>query len=264
MPERMTFDVGFGRPRRRRDGDEPMRLLVLGDFRGDAVAERPPLADRPTLRLDVDSLETVMRRLRPALTVPAGEIRFHDIDDFHPDRLYARLDVFKALREKRANPPGADEDVDRLLGKVSEPRATTPVGDGAPAVAGGLDALIREAIAPHIVKDTSAQTQAYVAAVDSAIAEQMRSLLHHAAFQSLEATWRGVHWLVSRLELDENLQLHLFDVSRTELLTDIADAKGEISKTGLYRALVDRWRNVPGAQGWSAFITLTRFGPSSA
>ena len=117
-----------------------------------------------------------MRRLRPTLTVPAGEIRFDEIDDFHPDRLYTRLALFKALREKRATPPGADEDVNRLLGKASAPTATTPVGDGAPAAARGLDALIREAIAPHIVKDTSAQAQAHVAAVDSAIAEQMRRL----------------------------------------------------------------------------------------
>jgi type VI secretion system protein ImpC len=92
----------------------------------------------------------------------------------------------------------------------------------------------------------------------------MRSLLHHAAFQSLEAAWRGVHWLVSRLELDETLQLHLFDVSRAELLTDLAEAKGQIANTGIYRALVDRWHNQPGAQGWSAFVTLTRFSPSNA
>jgi len=257
MPERLKFDVGFGRHGRRREGGDPMRLLVLGDFRGSAVAERPPLASRPTQQVDVDTIDAVLRRMRPALTVPAGEIRFEQIDDFHPDRLYARLDVFKALREKRVAPPGGDEDIGRLLGKSSEPKAP------APAAAGGLDAFIREAVAPHIVKDTSAQTQSYVAAVDSAIAEQMRSLLHHAAFQSLEAAWRGVHWLVSRLELDENLQLHLFDVSRAELLTDLAEAKGQIANTGIYRALVDRWRNVPGAEGWSAFVTLTRFGASN-
>jgi type VI secretion system ImpC/EvpB family protein len=258
MPERLKFDVGFGRPGRRREGGDPMRLLVLGDFRGDAGAERPPLASRPTQQVDVDTLDAALRRLRPSLTVPTGEIVFDQIDDFHPDRLYARLDVFKALRERRAAPPGGDEDIGRLLGKGPQPKVPPP------AAAGGLDAFIREAIAPHIVKDTSAQTQAYVAAVDSAIAEQMRTLLHDAAFQSLEAAWRGVYWLVSRLELDENLQLYLFDVSRTELLTDLADAKGQIANTGLYRALVDRWRDVPGAQGWSALITLARFGPSNA
>jgi type VI secretion system protein ImpC len=108
------------------------------------------------------------------------------------------------------------------------------------------------------------QTYAYVTAVDSAIAEKMRALLHDATFQSLEAAWRGVHWLVSRLELDENLQLHLFDVSRAELLADFAGANGQLANTGIYRALIDRWRNVPGGQGWSAFIILTRFGPSDA
>ena len=34
MPGRMEFDVNFGPKGRRRDENEPMRLLVLGDFRG--------------------------------------------------------------------------------------------------------------------------------------------------------------------------------------------------------------------------------------
>ena len=85
--------------------------------------------------------------------------------------------------------------------------------------------------------------------MDAAIAEQMRTLLHDPAFQSLEAAWRGVRWLISSLELDENLQLHLFDVTRDELLGDVVAAQGRIAQTGLYRALVDRWRDVPGCPG---------------
>jgi hypothetical protein len=51
------------------------------------------------------NVDEVMRRLHPRLTTPSGEIRFEEVDDFHPDRLYARLDLFKALRQARANPP---------------------------------------------------------------------------------------------------------------------------------------------------------------
>jgi type VI secretion system protein ImpC len=69
---------------------------------------------------------------------------------------------------------------------------------------------------------------------------------------------------VSNLELDEHLQVHVFDVSRQEMLSDIVAAQGQLAQTGLYRALVDRWRNVPGSQGWSAFVGLSRFGPSAA
>jgi len=259
MPGRMEFDLGFGRSGRPRDETEPMRLLVLGDFSGKAATERAPLASRPAPRVDIDNFDDLMRRLAPRVSVPAGEIRFEQIDDFHPDRLYARLDLFKALREARTRPPASSDDLlGRLLGKPAE--------SGAPPAAspGGLTGLIRDIVAPHIVKDTSAQTETYVAAVDAAIAQQMRALLHDPAFQSIEAAWRGVRWLVSSLELDEQLQLHLFDVTREELLADIVAAQGTLAQTGVYRAVVDRSRNVPGGERWSALVGLMQFGPSDA
>jgi type VI secretion system protein ImpC len=260
MPERLEFDLGFGRPGRRRDDTEPMRLLVLGDFSGKAAAERPPLASRLTQRVDMDTIAGVMKRLAPRVTVPAGVIDFAELDDFHPERLYARVDLFKALRQARADPQAGTADLfGRLLGKPADAAAAQVATPGNP-----IDALIRNIVAPYIVKDTSAQTMPYLQAVDAAIAEQMRTLLHAPAFQSLEAAWRGMQWLISSLELDENLQLHLFDVTPEELLADIVGAQGKLTQTGLYRALVDRWRNVPGSQGWAALVGLFDFGPSDA
>ena len=244
MPGRLEFDLGFGRTGRPREDSEPMRLLVLGDFSGKAAADRPPLATRPTQRVDIDNLDDVIQRLRPRLTLPAGEIAFRAIDDFHPDRLFARLDVFQALRQARANPPASQ----RRFARPPAGQTGRAQRDARRHPATGLDALIRNIVAPHIVKDTSAQTRPYLAAVDAAIAEQMRTLLHDPAFQSLEAAWRGVQWLISSLELDENLQLHLFDVTRDELLADIVAAQGQIAQTGLHQALVDRWRDVPDAR----------------
>jgi type VI secretion system ImpC/EvpB family protein len=232
---------------------------VLGDFSGKPAGERPPLASRPTLRVDPDNFDQVLRRLRPQMDAPAGPIQFEQLDDFHPDRLYARLELFKSLRQARTTlPSGSDPLLGRLLGKPAESAAPA----GAPAT--GLDALIRNVVAPHIVKDTSAETVSYVAAVDSAIEEQMRSLLHHPDFKALEAAWRGVRSLISNLELDENLQLHLFDVTRDELLADFVASRGQVAQTAAHDALIDRWRNVPGSQGWSAFVALTDFGPSDA
>ena len=259
MPGRLEFDLGFGRSGRPRDETDPMRLLVLGDFSGKAATERAPLASRPAPRVDIDNFDDVMRRMAPRASVPAGEIHFEQIDDFHPDRLYARLDLFKALREARVRPPASSDDLlGRLLGKPAESGASPAASPG------GLTGLIRDIVAPHIVKDTSAQTETYVAAVDAAIAQQMRALLHAPAFQSIEAAWRGVRWLVSNLELDEQLQLHLFDVTREELLADVVAAQGTLAQTGVYRAVVDRSRNVPGGERWSALVGLMQFGPSNA
>jgi type VI secretion system protein ImpC len=255
----MEFDFSFGRSSRqssRRVETDPMRLLVVGDFRGQHVADRTPLAARPAQRVDADNLQAILRRWRPKLTLPAGEVTFESLADFHPDRLYAQLDGFKTLREARVAPVVGDEDLGRLLGKPAEPRpAAAPAGSP-------LDAIIRNIVQPHIVRDDSARRQPHEAAVNAATSEQMRQLLHHPEFQALESTWRGLHWLVSNLELDETLQLHLFDVSREELAADVASSNGQLAELGLYRALLDRSRRIPGDPGWSALVALFTFGSS--
>jgi type VI secretion system ImpC/EvpB family protein len=257
MPKRFDFDVTFGRTSPPREEATPMRILLLGDFSNRSAIDRLPLARRPTIPVDVDTFGQVMRRLAPRVELPLGGLQFADIDDFHPDRLAARLEVFRDLRHKRAHPPADDDDsLARLLGKSSSPPPA------AAPVATALDALLREMVAPHVVKDTSAQTKMYVDLVDSEMTAHMRALLHDPRLQSLEAAWRGLHWLVTSLELSSELQLHIFDVSREELLEDVVHAQGKVTATGTYAALVDRWRNVPGGQGWSAIATLLQFGSS--
>ena len=118
-----------------------MRLLVMGDFSGNAGSERPPLATRPTLQIDVDNFDDIMHRLEPGLSMPAGDLRFKQIDDFHPDQLYARLDLFQALRKRRSSAAGRrpSDDLGRLLGRAARAGCLPP--RTAPAT--GLDALIR-------------------------------------------------------------------------------------------------------------------------
>jgi hypothetical protein len=215
MGERFEFSFGSGRAPRPRDDERPMRLLVAGDFSGAPASERSPLGERPTLRADVDTLERVMRRVGVRIVLPSGDIHISQIEDFHPDRLI-RLDLFEALRQARTNPPAdTDDTIGRLLGRAPDSSPSTAASPASP-----VDAFIHRIVAPHIVRGTSTQGTAYAAAVDGAIAEVMRAVLHDPAFQSIEAAWRGVHWLVSSLELDEHLQVHLFDVRREELVRD--------------------------------------------
>lgn len=266
MPARMEFNFDLGRKQASRDtaraSGGPMRLLVMGDFSGNAVADRPPLASRPTHRVDVDTLDDTLRRLAPRVSLLEGELRLEAMEDFHPDELYARFELFDALRQARAQPPaGGGSD---LLGSLLGQRGAAAAVPATTAPATGIDAFIHSIVAPHIVQDYSAQTESYTRAVDAAIAEQMRKLLHEPAFQHIEAAWRGVQWLIANAELDENLQLHLFDVTRDELLADVVEAKGQLTQTGVYRALADRWRNVPGGERWSVLVGLYRFGRSDA
>ena len=60
----------------------------------------------------------------------------------------------------------------------------------------------------------------------------MRRVLHHPDFQSAEATWRGVEFLVRRIETGAKMEIVLYDVSAEELAADLA-ATDALDKTGL-------------------------------
>lgn len=273
-------DEGTGR----RPPQQAMRLLLLGDFSGRPGHERPVLAARPTHRVDIDSLGRVMQRLAPHVPAAGSVFEAEDLEDFHPDALYARLPVFETLRQLRrrlqdpqqfaaaaaelgvplpapgAAPVAAGGD---LLASLLGGRPAAAAAAAAPAPpAGGIEAFVRGLVASHIVPDHGPMQAQLVASVDRTIAAQMRTVLHAPGFQALEAAWRGVQWLIASLELDENLQLHLFDVSCEELLADVVAVRGQLTQTGLHRALADRWRGVPGGESWSLVVSLERFGPS--
>jgi hypothetical protein len=120
----LEFDLGFGRGGgRRRDDGGPMRLLLAGDFSGKA-RRAPPLASRPMLRVDIDNVDDVVRRMARAWP-PASEVGFAQIDDFHYDRWRAARPVPRCVRRAR-NRRRPAMICTRLLGKPAEPDAPRP------------------------------------------------------------------------------------------------------------------------------------------
>ena len=297
MPGRMEFSLNLPQSAMnpaRRDPDAPLRFLIMADFSGRADRETPgPLADlasRPLLAVDVDTLDAVMARLAPKLRLAGAEsgssltIGFSQLDDFHPDALYRRLEGFQALRRSRArllnpasfaqaaaeltplSPPSpvqtgpalAENDADllgRLLGQSpTPPPAARPADPGAAAI----QSFLRAVVQPHIVS-TDPNQSAWVAAVDAAISDQLRAILHQPAFQALEATWRSVQRLVTDFDSDA-LQVALFDVTRQELLADLRSAGGDPTATSLYTRLIDRGVRMPDGQPWSLLVGDYCFG----
>ncbi len=260
---------GAGVPRRNDDGG-PFRLLVIGDFSGRASRRLcETLAGRKPLALDIDTLDAAMARIAPSIgwggdgpTQLPMHFQPRALDDFHPDALFACLPLFKALRETRAQladplqfaaaaaalrqaaaappegspAPAAEADaatLERLLGK-----APVAAVAAAPAAEDALQALIGRIVAPHIVPASDPMQAQYLASLDASLGDAMRALLHAPAFQALEALWRGVAWLISRLELDENLRLFILDASKDELAADLAAAGSELDRAGLHRLLL--------------------------
>ena len=247
MAGRTTFEFELGTvPKRRRPDDEsPMRILVMGDF-GARAQQREDLARRKPAAIDVDNFDRVMARIAPRLLLGRdgdAALEFATLDDFHPDALYRRA-LFEGFREARSraqNPAtfaaASAQDADtfaRLLGGAPAAPVQRPQG----SAESRLQALIREAVAPHIVPDAPPHQALYIAAVDSAIGEQMRALLQEPRFKALEALWRGVYWLASNLVTDEQMKLCILDASQAELLADLEAAREVIESSGPWSLVV--------------------------
>ncbi len=108
----MSGQVSFGRLAGRSGdsgdsgGSGAFRILVMADFSGRAArGVREGLAGRKRIALDVDNWERVLGSLGAEVRIPVGqsEIVFtpKEIDDFHPDWLYSKQEIFRALRELR-------------------------------------------------------------------------------------------------------------------------------------------------------------------
>src|SRR5580698_2886254 len=93
-------------PSRVVDSDTPFRILILGDFSGRSNRGlKSELAGRRPTFVDLDNFDEVMKGMQPTLRLPHADLRFHELDDFHPDHLHRNAEVFQKLAEMRYEPP---------------------------------------------------------------------------------------------------------------------------------------------------------------
>ena len=262
------------------DSDTPFRIAVLGDFTGRAsrgVCD-PTLNGRRFIAVDRDNFDAVLERLAPSL----DGVRFTDIDDFHPDRLYERLPIFHKLRDLRerledratfkqaaeevqswkpreqAAPQEPEPDLGGLSAGQIFDRMLDDLGPG-PAVArprrntDAFDQLLREIVMPYTEPKPDPRKAELVAQVDETVSAQMSAILHHPEFQALEAAWRGLFFLVRRLETGSALKLYILDITKAELA-------GAAEK--LYELIVEQSVGTPGADPWALLAGLYTFDNS--
>ena len=255
----------------------PIRVALLGDFSAGALSGRfetgAELARRKPLKVEFDTLEDALARLRLTLTLPIGadgaavDVPISDVESFHPDSLYANLEVFSALASlrKRLKTPATSAQAAaevlawggealRKASSISEhsrsrggalaanarqddfARLTGRPSAGAQADT-AVDGLLRSIVGPFIVPAARPDQDRLVAALDEALSDAMRAVLHQPDLQNAESLWRGVDFLLRRLETSHQLQVHLIDLSAEELAADLSSVQ-DLSESGLYQLLV--------------------------
>ncbi|MHC4332704.1 MAG: type VI secretion system contractile sheath domain-containing protein [Planctomycetota bacterium] len=301
--EKISFELGtLTSSARQPAGDgTPFCVGILGDFSGRAnrglCETGPSLATRPRIMVDVDNIESLPTSLNTEIHVPVGgqggphiALRFAELNDFHPDRLFDRLELFQKLKavkqrlrsaatfaeaasevrswiggEQRSEPQQAEDGpesaqepdadtIERLLGR--RPGVQEHLLSERRSV--DIDGLLREVVKPYIIPAPHPQQKELIAQIDRAIAGQMRTIVHHPDFQQLEATWLALHFLVSRVETDETLKIYILDTSKAELAADLLSAN-QVQSTGTYRLLVDQSKGTRSAEPWAILVGAYTF-----
>lgn len=280
------------------DSETPFRILVLGDFSGRASRGILTKGPRRPVAVDRDNFEDVLDSLQVEVRLPVNGgdgigVRVLELDDFHPDRLFQRLEVFRKLRALRedlddpasfaaaarqlgidtgaakanpapapasAPPPASALLSGSLLDQAMEVTETRGTGAGAARSADPLANYVRELVAPHLVPKPDAKKKEVLQMVDTAIGGAMRDVLHHPYLQEVEAAWRGLYYLVRELETSPKLKVFLLDISREELEADVAEAD-DLRTTVMHRILVEQTVRTPGAHPWAVLVGAYSFGP---
>jgi len=81
----------------------------------------------------------------------------------------------------------------------------------------------------------------------------MNTVLHHPDFQNLESAWRGLDWLLKGAVKGGKGEVLLIDLSLSELAADLK-ASDELTKTGLYKLLIEKGVRGPMGEPWAVLI----------
>ena len=286
--------------------ETPFRIAILGDFSGRAnrgISDAKPVGQRRVVLVDRDNFDEVLSRSGAAIQLPMGDsgslhLKFSDLEDFHPDRIFESLEIFNKLRDLRSRVQDAAtfQETAKELGLRSDdsvshtrrPDTSPVIAPSAARLASGslLDEMIEQTearvatnpsrrptdevgefakrvVAQHLVSTPDPRQAEILAVIDRALGSLMRAVLHNPDFQALEAIWRATFFLVRQLDTSSQLKLYLVDISKQELAADLGSST-DLRDTGVYRLLVEGSIETPGAEPWAILVGEYRFGPGDA
>jgi type VI secretion system protein ImpD len=94
-----------------------------------------------------------------------------------------------------------------------------------------------------------------IVAIDRAVTVQMNAILHDSRFQRLEASWRGLHWLVEHQgdQAAAGIQIRVLNLGWAELQRDFEKA-GEFDQSQIFKKVYGEHIDQPGGEPFGLLI----------
>jgi len=108
-------------------------------------------------------------------------------------------------------------------------------------------------------RDADQMITARVAQIDHLISLQLNEILHHAAFQQLEGTWRGLKYLLDQSETGSQLKIRILNASKKDLLRDLQRAP-EFDQSAMFKKVYEEEYGIFGGEPFGALVGDYEFG----
>jgi type VI secretion system protein ImpC len=168
------------------------------------------------------------------------------------------------------------------MANTSRAAATVPVPAAQPETSGGLlDQIVKEGRftrdtergkdlikefvsqitrgAMTLSKDAETTISNRIKQIDQLISAQLNEILHHEDFQKLEATWRGLRYLLNQSITSDMLKIKILNVTKRELLRDF-ELASEFDQNALFKKIYEEEFGVFGGSPFGALIGDYEFG----
>lgn len=101
-----------------------------------------------------------------------------------------------------------------------------------------------------------------VAQIDVLLAAQVNAVLHHPDFQRLEASWRGLYYLVEQRDDGQRVKIRVLSISRRELSKDLERAI-EFDQSLMFKKIYENEFGTPGGEPYGLLIGDYEFSGSA-
>ena len=112
-----------------------------------------------------------------------------------------------------------------------------------------------------LTRDAEASISSRIAQIDHLISIQLSEVLHHPSFQKLEASWRGLRYMMDQSETSAQLKIRVLNASKKELLRDLQRAP-EFDQSTLFKKIYEDEFGVFGGSPFAAMVGDFEVGKS--
>jgi type VI secretion system protein ImpC len=110
-----------------------------------------------------------------------------------------------------------------------------------------------------VSRDTESMINARIAQIDHLLSIQLNEVLHHPEFQKLEASWRGLKYMLDQSETSEMLKIKVLNCSKKDLLRDLQRAP-EFDQSALFKKVYEEEFGIFGGAPFGALMGNYEFG----